>query len=328
MKFLPWAMILILYISILLYRILYIDISFDIEVPDVFVQLRQEFDQRLAQFLPSPNYELLSGILLGEKKNLPNNLKLALRDTSTLHIVVVSGQNLSMISGFLLLLAGLVHRRIAIFISFCAIVFYTLLTGAQIPVVRAAIMATLSLTAVFLGRARDGIWMLFISGAVMLVVNPMWITDLSFQLSFLATFGVIGVAPVINKYISHLPEIIKQDLSVAIGAQLMVTPIIAQYFHQFSVVGVIVNILVGWTIGIIMILGSILILISYISVPLAQIISFVTMGFLDYFLYIVYFFAGSQYAWEYVGEKSWLYWIGYYLILLGAFMVMKTLDKK
>src|ERR1044071_2648122 len=125
---------------------------------DLFKDLRNTLDNQFALYLPSPQAELLSGILLGQNKNLPGQFKLALRDTSTLHIVVASGQNLSMVAGFFLLLTGLIKRRLAIALSFLAILFYTVLSGMQVPIIRAAIMVSLSFLASATGRERNGFW--------------------------------------------------------------------------------------------------------------------------------------------------------------------------
>lgn len=84
---------------------------------EAFKQQRQALDKTIQKILPSPKAELLSGILLGQNKDLPGQLKLALRDTSTLHIVVASGQNLSLLAGFILALSGLIKRKTAIILS-------------------------------------------------------------------------------------------------------------------------------------------------------------------------------------------------------------------
>ncbi len=292
---------------------------------DLFPQMRQNLDHQIAQFLPSPQAELLSGILLGNKKDLPAHLKLALRDSSTIHIVVVSGQNLTMIAGLFLNLSGILKRRNAIFLSLGAIIFYTLLTGGQVPVIRAAIMAILSFSAQIFGRQRDGIWVLIVTGALMLLVNPAWIADLSFQLSFLATLGVIAIAPILNKQLKFLPEFIRLDLAVTTGAQLMVMPVILQNFHQLSLVSILTNLLVGWTIPFIMVLGSIMLFLGTFVQVLGQITAMATNAFLTYFIYIVQFFASLPFAWEYVGEQIWLVWVGYYMVLGG---ILIAINKK
>jgi len=276
---------------------------------------RQAIDLRINELLPSPQAELLSGILLGQKSSLPTSIRIALRDTSTLHIVVASGQNLSMVAGFFLSLSGLINRRTALMISFLAVIFYTLLSGLQIPIIRASLMFGLASLAQVFGRQRDGVWVLIVTAALMLLINPKWLLALSFQLSFLATAGVIIVAPVLLKYLKNMP-IIGQDLAVTTGAQLMVMPIIAQYFHQLSIVGIITNLLIGWTVPFIMILGSIMLVLEDFAI-LAE-------AFLTYFIYIVQFFSSLSFAWVYVGEQLWMVWVGYYLILAAVMLLLKN----
>lgn len=313
---LPIILAIILYLLIFFIR--YQQGGWEIE-SDLFKTTRQALDQKISQLLPSPQAELLSGILLGQNKNLPATLKLALRDTSTLHIVVASGQNLSMVAGFFLNLAGLIKRKHAIILSLLAVIFYTLLTGVQVPIVRAAMMFSLASLAVVFGRPKEGWWILTVTAALMLLVNPKWIADLSFQLSFLATFGVVAVAPILLKFLHKIP-IIGQDLAVTLAAQLMVTPIIAVNFHQFSFVSLITNVLILWAVPFIMILASAMIVFSFIWGTLAWVLSLLVLSLLTYFYYIVQFFASLPFAWEYVGEKVWIVWVGYYLILAGVLL--------
>jgi len=318
---LPFVLAILLYLLIYFLRLQ--QGGWEIQT-ELFSGLRDDLDHRISIILPSPQAELLSGILLGNKKDLPPQLKLALRDTSTLHIVVVSGQNLTMIAGLFLPLAWLISRKFAIFLSFTAIIFYTILTGAQVPVLRAALMASASFLAVLLGRQKDGVWVLLISVGFMLLVNPKWISDLSFQLSFLATAGVVLLAPIILKKLETWPKFIAADLAVTTSAQLMVTPIIAQSFHQFSIVSVFANLLVGWTVPIIMILGSVMLVFSFLNNELVLLIGILVNALLSYFVYIVQFFASLPFAWEYVGEKSFVFWVGYYFILTGVMLVLNN----
>lgn len=315
-----------IFLAILLYILLYFfrfqQGPWEIKT-DFFADQRKILDQKVSQFLPSPQAELLSGILLGNKKDLPPQFKLALRDTSTLHIVVVSGQNLTLVAGFLIGLAGILTRRVAILLSLGLIVFYTLLTGAQVPVLRAAIMVVMGYGAQVLGKENISFWALSLTAGLMVLVNPTWIGDLSFQLSFLATFGVIVVAPIFLEYLKWLPKIINQDLAITFAAQLMVIPVIASNFHQLSLVSVITNLLILWTVPFIMIGGGILLLVGTIWQFGGQIVALGLNVLLTYFVYIVEFFAHLPFAWQYLGEFNWIVWVGYYLILAGILVAIK-----
>ncbi len=293
---------------------------------DIFKSQRGYLDQRISQLLPSPQAQLLSGILLGQNKDLPSSFKLALRDTSTLHIVVASGQNLSIAAGFFLALAGLIRRRTAIILSMLVAIGYTLLTGLQVPILRAAIMFVLSSLAAFFGRAKEGWRVLILTAGLMLLINPYWVVDLSFQLSFLATFGVIVVAPILLRYLKSW-FLIGPDLAVTLGAQLLVTPVIIQNFHQLSLVSVFANLLVGFSVPFIMIFGAIMLFVSLISTSLGWILSLMVSALLTYFIYIVSFFSSLPFAWEYVGEQGWFVWAGYYMVLGGMLLALSKIEK-
>lgn len=290
---------------------------------ELFRDYRQSLDQKISQFLPSPHAELLSGILLGQNKKLPGPLKVALRDSSTLHIVVASGQNLSLVAGFFLALSGLIRRRTALILGLTAAAFYTVLTGLQVPVLRAAIMFSFASAAQFFGRKNDGFRVLVITAGLMLLVNPLWVGDLSFQLSFLATFGVIVVSPILLRRLKAVP-IIGQDLAVTLAAQAMVTPVIAQNFHQISLVSLIVNVLVLWTVPFIMIGGAIMLALGTIQSLLGHLVGLLVNVLLTYFTYIVQFFAQLPFAWEYIGQQPLLVWAGYYMVLAAVMLLLNN----
>lgn len=306
----PFILAIVLYL--LIYLVRWQQGGWEIKT-EVFKDQRQALDRRISQILPSPQAELLSGILLGQNKDLPIGLRLALRDTSTLHIVVASGQNLSLLAGFILSLSGLTGRKKAIILSLVAVTLYTLLTGLQVPILRAAAMFFFAVLAQLYGRQAQSASILIITALLMLLVNPKWLFDLSFQLSFLATFGVIVVAPIFFKFFKALP-IIGQDLAVTLGAQLMVTPVILQNFHQLSLVSVFANLLVGWTVPFIMILGGLSLVFPFLS--------FILSAFLTYFIYIIGFFSSLPFAWEYIGEQGVVVWVGYYLIVAGMLIAI------
>lgn len=314
-------------LAIVLYLLIYLvrmqQGGWEVEL-DLFPNIREHFDKKSASFLPSPQAELLSGIVLGEKKDLPYELRLALRDTSTLHMVVVSGQNLSLLAALVLGLSGFLTRRIAILLALFVTAGYVILTGGQIPVLRAALMAVISTLAQVLGRPNDGLRALIIVAGILLLINPGWTSDLSFQLSFLATFGVVVIAPVFSAHLKRLPFFLRENLSVTVGAQLMVLPVISQNFHQISIVSIPANLLTLWTIPYIMGWGLIMLLLTTISDILGNIIALGLNVLLIYFVYVVELFAKLSFAWEYVGEQVWIVWVGYYLILASVMLSLKN----
>ncbi|MFH0936721.1 MAG: ComEC/Rec2 family competence protein [Candidatus Daviesbacteria bacterium] len=292
-----------------------IDPTFKQEESEMFLPAREYLTDKIDQILPYPQSALLSGILLGSQKNLPFTFKNELKITSTIHIVVVSGQNLTILAGFIMSLAALLGRRKTIILTLCVIVLYSLLTGLQIPVLRAAIMVTMAYLAQILGKEKTGWWVLVITGGVMLLYNPNWLLSISFQLSFLATFGVIVVAPILVEVFKMIPKILKEDLAVTLAAQLMVLPIIAYNFNQISAIGILVNSLILWTIPIVMVSGFASLIVGLINSFLGQVVGLVPAILLTYFIDLVKFFSKIPGANFFVGQTGPILWVGYYIIL-------------
>ncbi len=284
--------------------------------------LRNNLADLSRQILPDMQAALLSGMLFGVKSELPKEFTKALKNTSTIHIVVVSGQNLSMVAGFVLALKPYLGRRKTAIVSLGVVVFYSVLTGLGVPTIRAAIMVFLSTIAVLVGREIEGTFVLLLTAALMLIFDPNWLLSISFQLSFLATLGVITLAPELTKQLKFIPGILKQDLSVAISAQALTWPVIAANFHQFSLAGILVNTLVVWTVPFIMLSGMLAIALSSIVPFLGSIFALLPLTLLTYFINLVNFF-DQKWNLLYLGEFNFLVWVGYYLLIFGFYLILK-----
>jgi len=288
------------------------------EPPNLLLKpLQESFTKNLDQLLPYPQSVLLSGILLGSQGNLPFFLKKELQATSTIHIVVVSGQNLTMLAGFLMSLAPFIGRKKTIILTLGAIVFYSVLTGLGIPVIRAAIMVSLVFLAKLMGKDGLDWWILLLTVGVMLLINPNWILSISFQLSVMATLGVVVMAPILLPFFKQVPNILREDLVVSLSAQILTLPFIAYNFGQISIIGVLVNGLVLWCISLVMISGFFTLAVSFLSTTLGQIIGLLPGVLLTYFIYIVEIFSKIPFGSVRVGESSLILWVGYYLLIGG-----------
>ena len=183
------------------------------------------------QVLPEPQAGLLNGILFGIRANMPKNFYEALITTGTVHIVALSGQNISILAKVISEITLRCGRRISIWITFSSIIGFVLFVGFEPTLIRAAIMGSLSLLAVYFGRKDWSLLSLILAAGMMLIVNPSWIDNLSFQLSFLATLGIILLSsgtPL--KRAKNLVEEIKNDLLLnlrtTLSAQIFTVPII------------------------------------------------------------------------------------------------------
>lgn len=293
--------------------------------------VRIKLMQQLGSFLPEPQSSLLLGILLGVKRNLQRDFYEALRSTGTLHVVVASGYNVTVVAGLVALVAiRFVARRWAIPVILLAVFVYTLMAGAEPPIVRAAIMSGLAFVAQMLGKQYHGLWALVVTGFVMLLVSPILIFDIGFQLSVAATLGILVVSPMLffglKKLRKWLWKSVIDDLAVTLGAQLMVLPILLVHFKQVSWFSPLVNMAVGFVVPIIMGMGGILAAISLVSGQLAQIFALFTWVPLSYFIGVVSWFDGLPFGVLVVNNITWWWVVGYYLVM--GVVVLKFLRKR
>lgn len=287
-----------------------------------FTGFRQVLAEKISDNLPQPQAGLLVGILIGVKASLPPEFKAALTNTSTVHIVVASGQNLTLISGFILALSPFLGRKKSVLLSIIVSLIYSFVTGLQIPIIRAAIMVSFAGVARLVNREAEDYFVLILTALLMLVFNPVWLYSVSFQLSFLATIGVVVVAPELIKMAKCLPGVIRENLMVSLSAQVLTAPVIAANFHQFSLVGLLANTLVLWTVPFIMIFGASALALSFIASVFGPVLMLVPAILLTYFVYIIAFLNQSWVSLR-VEDPGLVFWAGYYLIVLGGFLAIK-----
>ncbi len=216
----------------------------------------------LGRMLPEPHAGLLAGILFGTRASLTRELTDAFITTGTMHIIALSGQNVSIVSSFVAtVLTKVVSRRIASLLTLLALAGYLWFVGPSSSLVRAVIMGSLTILAVIFGKRNWSLLSLVLAVALMLLLNPLWIGDLGFQLSVLATLGIILFG-------GKETRIVLTELRITLAAQLFTTPLIFLVFRRLSLVAPIANVAIGWTMPFLMILGWAAAIGGYLSLPL------------------------------------------------------------
>lgn len=250
------------------------------------------FSQKTNRLLPEPQASLLNGILWGEQKAMPKDFYEALRRTGTLHIIALSGMNITILVNLLGKMTLFLGRRRSVIINIIIIIIFIWFVGPSASVVRAGIMGGLSLIAVYFGRKSWSLLGLFLAAGIMLIVNPDWIGNLGFQLSFLATTGIIifGGKTKVYKKRGVVGEFIndgKENLRTTLAAQVFTMPIILYNFKQLSIIAPLTNVLVLWIVQPITVLGFILSIIAFIWLPLAFPLAWILWVPLMYFIEVV-----------------------------------------
>ncbi len=245
--------------------------------------------QVLQTLLPEPHAGLLAGILFGTKATLSRELVQAFITTGTIHVVALSGMNISILAGVVSSsLLWLFSRRTVSLLTIILIAWFVWFVGFSPSVVRAAIMGNLSLIAVIFGRQNWALLSLILAVSIMLLLNPLWITDLGFQLSALATLGIIlfGAKSQAKKK-PLLIGLVSDELRITLAAQALTIPLIFFHFHRVSVISPVTNLLIGWTMAPIMILGWIAAALGSLFQPLGQLVAYPTWALLQFVIFAV-----------------------------------------
>lgn len=223
------------------------------------LRARRTLSHGLALALPEPQASLAQGVLLGERSALPSDLRDDLNTTNTSHLVVVSGSNVVLVAGFCTLIFGwFVRRRQAALLSVAAVLAYAALVGLSPPVLRATIMGIVLITAGISGRRTNGVTSLLLAAAIMAGWQPSVVRDVSFQLSFSATAGILYLSSPLRRWIvdalgwtlrrAVVPRwvnpLFAEPASVTIAAMLATTPLLALNFGRVSLVSLPANLLI------------------------------------------------------------------------------------
>ncbi|MCL5110944.1 MAG: ComEC/Rec2 family competence protein [Chloroflexi bacterium] len=205
--------------------------------------VRQSLADSLDRSLPEPQSALAASLLLGDTSRLPDEVVAAFRATGTSHILAVSGWQVTIVVGLLSGLAlslrgGLLARSLLVV---AGTVLYALLTGGAPAVARATLMSLAAVAALQLGRPRDGLAGLGLACLALTVWQPQMALDLGFQLSSLATLGLVTLAPRLLHWLGRWPEWLAQPLATTLAAQALVLPVVVSDFQQLSPVSLLVN---------------------------------------------------------------------------------------
>jgi competence protein ComEC len=241
----------------------------------------------IKKYLPASEAALLAGITLGIRSEFSKPLLDAFTATGILHVVAASGSNVALLTSVVLFsLNTLITRKLAIVFTIVVVGWYALLSGFDPPIVRASIMALFVLIAQMFGRQSYSWFILCITVWIMLLIDPLLITNVGFQLSVGATVGIISIKPLLDR-IFLKSFILKDDFSTTIAAQLATLPILFGVFGSFSPLSILVNLLVLWTVPIIMILGLFSSIGALLHESLAIPFLYSAYPFLVYFLTVI-----------------------------------------
>ena len=285
----------------------------------VLFSLKQTLLSRLDTLLPQPHAALLGGMTVGGTEGLSGALQEDFRKAGIIHIVVLSGYNITLVSEFLLLILSGVSRYLAYSVAGVGIILFGLMAGGGATIIRACIMALLVLVAKVSGRTTDITRMILLTAFIMVLHNPkILLFDPSFQLSFLATIGLIYFSPGCASFLQRLkmPKKVQEIVSETIATQLLVFPLLLYRSGELSIVALPVNLLVLWIIPVTMFLTIVAAATGLFSSTLAFPVSLLAYLCAQYILKISALFSSIQFSAITINNFSFTTMICVYTLLL------------
>jgi len=296
------------------------------------LQLKRTYLDSLKRMLQEPFAALAGGITVGERRSLGEKLTEDFRATGLIHIIVLSGYNIAIIVIAISALLMFLPPKPRYISAIVVIILFTLLVGASATVVRAAIMGSIGAIGAMTGRSYSALHALMFAVLAMLLWNPyLLVFDPSFQLSVMATLGLLFGVPLLVPYLTRIPNKFKlRELTAAtISTQIAVYPLLMYMMGEVSLVALPVNLLVLPIIPIAMLFVFLTGVLGTIHFILALPFAYIAQGTLLYVFKVVEIFAALPFA--KVGIPTFSFWVagGVYIIFgIGVWLLQKNNKEK
>ncbi len=269
-------------------------------VMSYILAFKNQLALRLEALWPEPYASFMAGLLYGYRGGL-GPLNDLFSKTGVAHIVAVSGFNISVIATLLLSICYYcrINRRHAFYVVGLYIFVFVIFTGASASVMRAGIMGFIVLLAKQVGRVSRIGPVLLLTAVIMTVQNPLVLLyDAGFQLSFLATLGLVYLNPILETYLNWLPEKfgLRENTISTTAATIATLPLILFQFGRLALLTIFVNIAVLWVIPILMATGFAALLGSLIHIYVGQALAWIGWAGMWYVISVVSWFGGISWA--------------------------------
>ncbi len=263
-------------------------------------QLKEIIGDRMGTLWHEPYAGFMAGLLYGYRGGL-GTLNDAFARTGVTHSVAISGFNIAIILAALMtsLTRLWIPRQKAFYILTAGLVIFILFAGASGSVLRAGVMAFLVLFAKQVGRLSRMANVLVATAGLLVLFNPfILVWDIGFQLSFLSTWGIVYLAPILERYAEKIPEFfsLKSAFTTTIAAIIATLPLILFQFGRLSIVAPVVNVLILWIIPWLMLAGFVSLIASFLSLTLGYWLSSIGYIGMKYVITVVHFFATLPFA--------------------------------
>lgn len=269
------------------------------KIKSILFKIRDSFMKNIEKIISPPRSDLANGLILGARGGFDEETREEFINTGTIHIVALSGYNVTIVAEGVMKLLGLVlSQALSVFFGIFVIFLFIIMTGASSTAVRAGIMATILLFARLTGRTYDAGRALVIAGLLMIAYDPRTITDISFQLSFLATGGILFITPKVFVWLKYIPIRfkIRELVATTISATISVLPILLFTTGIFSIVSIPANILILPVIPFAMLFSFLTGILGFVSTTLSLPFGYISHLLLSYIMSVIHIFSSLPFA--------------------------------
>lgn len=279
--------------------------------------LREGLGNRVGTLFPGWQAGYMKGLIIGLADELEPEKYAQFTNLGLTHILAISGSHVAINVGLLFGLLRLfrVTRETSLLVVLGFVPVYVLLTGFSPSVIRSGLMTMLGLYLLRKGLLKDGLNVLSAAALLMLLWEPYYLLNVSFQLSFAVTAGLILFVPLLSPYFRWLPQRVRGATAITVAAQLVSFPVTIYYFNQFSLLSLAANMVIVPLVSLVALpLGTAALLLSGIWIPLGQVIAYPVR------LINSLSFLGTEWLNERSGFMT--FWKSPSLLWIGAFYIL------
>lgn len=290
--------------------------------------IKRAFLDQVEAVIPEPESALAGGLVVGGKQALGGELLESFKRAGLIHMVVLSGYNLTIVADTLMRFLARIPQTLRLGTGAGAIILFTIMTGAGPATLRAAIMAIIVMLARHRGKTFNATRALLVAAFFMILFSPKALVfDRGFQLSFLATMGLVYIAPLISERLSKIPETIwklplRDVLASTIAAQIAVFPWLLYTTGDVSIVALLANVLVLPLVPVTMLLIAITGFVGFVAGVLSVPLGWLSYALLHYDIVVARLFASIPF-----GSLSvkifplWLALLIYFVLALSVMLI-------
>lgn len=293
---------------------------------DIFAQFKHWFSDVVKQFIPSPEVDLGLGYLMGMKSGLPKDFSAALQAVGMTHVVVASGAHLAILTNAAKKFFGKISKFAGVLFSLLMILAFVMVVGFTPSMTRAALVASLSLIVGYFGRKFTPLRLISFVAMITLLIDPINFLNLGWQLSFASFFGILILAPRLQKtfYGGKHPPWLASMLLTSAATSLICAPILIYSFGTLSFLSFAANLIILPTLPYAM-LGMVLTGATSFMPFVSPLIAQLTTWLLDLHIWLVNFLSKQTAFILNFSSNNPLFFLLYLFVL--AYLAYPTLSK-